>query len=60
MLKVKKTKYEHTRNLIKHQSPDDAYNSKLTWTISTAAVLNIKTDFNISPLSLFRNDINNT
>jgi len=29
-------------NKIKHQSPDDAYNSNLTWTTSTAAVLNMK------------------
>ena len=32
----------HVRNKITHQSPDDAH-SKLTWTISTAAVFNIKT-----------------
>ena len=47
----------NTRNKIKHQSSDDAYSSKLMWTILTAADLNIKTDFNITPQSFFRNDI---
>jgi len=61
ILKVKKVRthiYIYIHNKIKHQSLDDAYSSKLMWTISAAAVLNIKTDFNTSSLSLFRNDIN--
>ena len=55
MLIIKKL--THTRSKIKHQSPDNAYNSKLTWTISTAAVLNIITNFNITSQSFVRNDI---
>ena len=46
MLKLKR-KYMHIRNKMKHHSEDDAYNVKLTGTISTAAVLNMKTDVNI-------------